>query len=140
MTLVLPITLSNGTLADASQVMADLNTIVSYINNLPATGSNGPGRVVAGGTTVAGSASTDGLVVVQNVTTNQTVYQLPSTPSVNQIVTIKDGSANFQSYPCTVVTIDGSKIDQITGATGVVLRSNGQSQVFQYVGGQWWLL
>ncbi len=140
MTLTLPITLTNGTLADATQVMADLNAIVSYVNNLSSAGNVRMGRTVAGGTTIPGAAATDGLVVVQTTNSTATTYQLPASPTQNQWVTIKDGSANFQSYNCTVVTIDGSKIDQITGATGVVLRTNGASQDFVYVGSQWWLL
>jgi hypothetical protein len=37
-----------------------------------------------------------------------------------------------------VVTVDGSQIDLTNGSTGVVLRSNGDSQDFVYLGTQWW--
>jgi hypothetical protein len=143
MALVLPVTLVDGTIADAVQVMSDLNTIVNYINALGSGGLVRVGRVAGGGGTITGSLSADGVVIVKNVTTNATVYQLPANPSNQQWVTVKDGSAiayGFQNYNCKVVTTDGSAIGLVSGTTGVLLRSNGQSQDFVYINSQWWQL
>lgn len=139
--ITLPYNLQNGQTADATQVMANFATIVAYVNAINLSPLTRPGRVAVGGGTITGSLLTDGMVVVQNVSASPTTYQLPAFPTSTQWVTVKDGSAitfGFQSQPCTVVTVDGTLIDQINGSTGVILRTNGDSQDFVYVGGQWW--
>ncbi len=139
--ITLPYDLTNGQTADATQVMANFATIVAYVNAINLSPLSRPGRTATGGGTVTGSLLTDGCVVIENTSTSPTTYQLPAFPSNSQWVTVKDGSAityGFQPYPCTVVTVDGTMIDQINGSTGVVLRTNGDSQDFVYFGGQWW--
>jgi len=139
MAISLPYTLQNGQVADATQVMANFSVLLNAINGL--SNVTRAGREATGGGTIVGSATTDGVVVVLNVTTSATIYQLPASPSGVQWVTIKDGSAptyGFQNYPCTVVTTDGSKIDQVLGATGIPIVGNGASRDFVYIGAQWW--
>lgn len=139
--IVLPFNLQNGNVVDATQVMANFAAIVAFVNNIQLSPLTRPGRPVAGGGPVSGAALTDGLVIVVNTSASPTTYRLPPLPTQQQWVTVKDGSAlayGFQPYPCTVVTVDGSQIDLTNGSTGVVLRSNGDSQDFVYLGTQWW--
>ena len=141
--LSVPYTLMNGQPNDATQVMADFNAIVSYINNLTQSGTARNGRQVTGGGTVAGNALTDGVVVVVNSTTYPTTYQLPTNPTANQWVTVKDGSPagyGFEFYNCTVTTTDGSLIDGGSGSTGVTIRSDRGSQDFVFINSAWWKL
>lgn len=136
----LPFILQNGQLADANQVMADFYVLRDWINNNAAAANITPGRIVAGGGTIAGVAATDGTVVIVNATTNPTIYQLPPTPLDGQTVTVKDGSDATHGaalYNISIVTTDGATIDITAGATGVKIITQNGALRFEYRTANW---
>lgn len=109
----LPYILTNGTTADATQVMADLNYLVSQVNaNAAAIGALVPSTqnvrsvVTSGGSTQL--APTDGYVLISNTVASLAV-SAPIAPAINQLVTIKDAAGTAAAFAITFSgTIDGA--------------------------------
>lgn len=109
----LPITLTNGTTADATQVMADLQFIVDQVNAnaLPAgTPITPSSQVVRSATTTGGTTgivNTDGFILIHNTVATLALIP-PGVPAANQLVTIKDAGGTAGLYAVTFNgTIDG---------------------------------
>lgn len=75
-------------------------------------------------------------VIRQGIPAALTV-DLPSSPSTNLTVCIKDGGNNFAANAATVKTTDGLQVDGVAGATGIVMNQNRQYLCFIADGSQW---
>lgn len=129
-----PYTLTNGSLADANQVMANFNSILNCANNnLIAAGANStitalsglttPLSVPQGGTGVA-TLATDRLVLGQGSSSLTSVASGTS----GQVLTSNGTSApTFQALPSTLTAYDNSGSANashiVSGSAGVVTTS-----------------
>ena len=100
----LPITLTNGTLADANQVMADLNAIVSNVNSNAAA--------LAGGNAFTGTQTIDGKTVANP---SQVIRNGFVSPDILRVVregmrqTVTDGTAqSLKTLPLPVAGKTGT--------------------------------
>jgi hypothetical protein len=117
----LPVNLQNGTTADATQVMADFNSLAACFLNAAASGNNAD--------ITALSALTTPITPVQGGTT--TYYgAVPSTGSANaQVVATVTPTGFSLAFPKTVEFIAGFSN---TGATQLNVAAGGLVNVFKY--------
>ena len=126
--ITLPYLLQNGQVADATQVMADLNAIVAAFANFGPTSVNI--KLVTAGAAY-NVLITDSVVLVNKAVGSATAITLPALASYPALATgvapvlyIKDKKGDAATNPITITAADSALID---GQTSAVLAFNHQS-------------
>lgn len=85
--------------------------------------------------------ATNGLLtIVRQGTPAPLLVHLPTLPSLNLTLELKDGGNNFGTNNATVKTTDGTQIDGVAGSTGFVMNQNRQANKFTWDGVMWNIL
>lgn len=117
----LPVTLQNGTTADASQVMTDLNYIANQVNANAMAASNqtfSAMTVEGGALAVDGAAGTNRRLLFQTGGLNRWIVEADSTAEGGSTT-----GSNFEIISCTDAGGTGSSAMTITRATNAVVFS-----------------
>jgi hypothetical protein len=137
MALSLPFTLTNGTLADANQVMADFNAIVSFVNSInlldiPVSGSasNVKAGLSTAGTTVAFTADN----VVVGTALNGTQYTLTSFSQSFNSSTTGAGGMDTGTLPTSGYVAIYAIFNPATPATSILGTNAASSAPTIYAG------